>query len=69
MFRRKLELKFNQALTSELFGCHSNPAAGWVLNTVEHEFDLQEVEKVIGALVLVDEWKERGLVKFPMLDG
>ncbi len=42
----------------------SNPAAGWVLNSVEHEFDPQEVEEVIDAPVLVDETKKRGPVKF-----
>ncbi len=45
----------------------SNPAAGWVLNTVEHEFDLQEVEEVIDAPVLVDKTKKCGPVKFPSL--
>ncbi len=45
----------------------SNPAAGWVLNTVEHEFDPQEVEEVIDAPVLVDETKKRSPMKFPSL--
>ena len=43
----------------------SNPAVGWVLNTVEHEFDPQEVEEVIDVPVLVDKTKKRGPVKFP----
>ena len=45
----------------------SNPAAGWVLNTVEHKFDPQEVEAVIDAPVLVDETKKCGPVKFVSL--
>ncbi len=45
----------------------SNPAVGWVLNTVEHEFDPQEVEEVIDAPVLVDETKKHGPMKFVLL--
>ncbi len=45
----------------------SNPAAGWVLNTVKHEFDPQEVEEVIDAPVLVDETKKHGPGKFVSL--
>ena len=45
----------------------SNPAVGWVLNTVEHEFDPQEVEEVIDVPVLVDETKKHSPVKFVSL--
>ena len=66
-FRAKITLLSPACVTYYCLKNASNPAAGWVLNTVEHEFDPQEVEEVIDAPVLVDETKKCGPMKFPSL--
>ncbi len=66
-FQAKITLLSPACVTYYHLKNASNPAAGWVLNTVEHEFDPQEVEEVINAPVLVDKTKKHSPVKFPSL--